>query len=64
MGGCVVVLAGDFRQTLPTIPMSTSPDELNTCLKAFHLWRYVKKFTLTTNMRVHLTGDASAGIFS
>jgi hypothetical protein len=24
----------------------------------------VKKFILTTNMRVHLTGDASAGIFS
>ena len=27
-------------------------------------FKYVKKFTLTTNMRVHLTGDASAGIFS
>jgi len=24
----------------------------------------VKKFTLTANMGVHLTGDASAGIFS
>jgi hypothetical protein len=24
----------------------------------------VKKFTLTTNMGVHLTGDASTGIFS
>jgi hypothetical protein len=64
MGGCVVVLPRGFRQTLPIIPRSTSADELNACLKASHLWRYVKKFTLTTNMRVHLTGDASAGIFS
>ena len=60
MGGSTVVLAGDFRQTLPIIPRSTPADELNACLKASHLWRYVKTFTLTTNMRVHLTGDASA----
>ena len=60
MGGSTVVLAGDFRQTLPIIPRSTPADELNACLKASHLWKYVKTFTLTTNMRVHLTGDASA----
>jgi len=43
MEGCIVVLAGDFRQTLPIIPRSTPADELNACLKASHLWRYVKK---------------------
>jgi len=64
MGGSTVVLAGDFRQTLPIIPRSTPADELNACLKASHLWRYVKIFTLTTNMRVHFTGDASAATFS
>ena len=64
MGGSTVVLAGDFRQTLPIIPRSTPADELNACLKASHLWRYVKTFTLTTNMRVHFTGDASAATFS
>jgi len=64
MGGSTVVLAGNFRQTLPIIPRSTPADELNACLKASHLWRYVKTFTLTTNMRVHLTGDSSAAVFS
>jgi hypothetical protein len=64
MGGCIVVLAGDFRQTFTIIPRSTPADELSAYLKASHLWSYVKKFTLTTYMRVHLTGDASAGIFS
>jgi hypothetical protein len=64
MGGSTVVLARAFRQTLPIIPRSTAADELNACLKASHLWRYVKTFTLTTNMRVHLTGDASAATFS
>ena len=64
MGGSTVVLAWDFHQTLPIIPRSTPADELNACLKASHLWRYVKTFTLTTNMRVRFTGDASAATFS
>jgi hypothetical protein len=64
MRGSTVALAGDFRQTLPIIPRSTAADELNACLKASHLWRYVKTFTLTINVRVHLTGDASAATFS
>lgn len=64
MGGVVVVLAGDFRQTLPVIPHSTMADELSACLKASPLWTHVRKLTLTTNMRVHLTGDISAGIFA
>lgn len=64
MGGIVVVLAGDFRQTLPVMPQSTMADELNACLKASYLWPHVKKLTLTTNMRVHLAGNAQQGIFS
>jgi len=64
MGGTVVVLAGDFRQTLPVIPRSTPSDELNACLKSSHLWKYVKKLTLTTNMRVHIQKDKFAGLFS
>nr|KAI8748380.1 ATP-dependent DNA helicase PIF1 [Biomphalaria glabrata] len=39
MGGVVVMLAGDFRQTLPVIPKSTPADELNACLKASYLWK-------------------------
>ncbi|KIH46987.1 hypothetical protein ANCDUO_22957 [Ancylostoma duodenale] len=64
MVGVVVVLAGDFRQTLPVIPRSTPADELNACLKASYLWRHVHKMTLTTNMRVHLRGDECAHSFA
>jgi len=39
MGGALLLLADDFRQTLPVIPRSTSADELNACLKASYLWR-------------------------
>lgn len=63
-GGALILLAGDFRQTLPVIPKSTSADELNACIKASHLWRHVQKITLKTNMRVHLQHDASADTFS
>lgn len=63
-GGALIFLAGDFRQTLPVIRRSTPADEINACLKSSHLWRHVKKFTLTTNMRVHLLHDASAEKFS
>jgi len=63
MGGALLLLAGDFRQTLPVIPRST-PAELNACLKASYLWRHVEKLTLSTNMRVHLLQDAAAQIFA
>jgi hypothetical protein len=64
MGGAVIVLAGDFRQTLPVIPRSTPGDELHACIKASYLWRYVQKMTLSTNMRVHLLGDTTAQNFA
>ena len=65
MGGTVVLLAGDFRQTLPIIPRSTMADELNACLKASYLWKHVKTLKLNKNMRVHLAGDDDgAGTFS
>ncbi|XP_031634678.1 uncharacterized protein LOC116347980 [Contarinia nasturtii] len=64
MENALILLSGDFRQTLPVIPRSTPADEVNACLKASHLWRYVKKIQLTTNMRVHLLKDASAAVFA
>ena len=64
MGGVVVLLAGDFRQTLPVIAKGTMADELKACLKSSPLWRHVKVLTLSTNMRVHLQGDVSAGQFA
>lgn len=63
-GGAIILLAGDFRQTLPVITRSTPADELNACLKASHLWRLVKKLSLTVNMRVQLQNDVSAQLFA
>jgi PIF1 helicase. len=31
-GGAMILLAGNFHQTLPVIPRSTSVEELNACL--------------------------------
>ncbi|XP_046965797.1 uncharacterized protein LOC124534146 [Vanessa cardui] len=64
MGGMVVLLAGDFRQTLPVITRGTPADEINTCLKASALWVHVKKYCLTTNMRVQLHQDSQAGHYA
>ncbi|CAF2141007.1 unnamed protein product [Rotaria magnacalcarata] len=64
MGGAVLLLAGDFRQTLPVIPKGTMADELKACWKASYLCRHVHKLELKTNMRVHLQGDAAAGQYA
>ncbi|XP_046972349.1 ATP-dependent DNA helicase pif1-like [Vanessa cardui] len=64
MGGMVVLLAGDFRQTLPVITRGTPADEINACLKASALWVHVKKYCLTTNMRVQLHQDSQAGHYA
>jgi hypothetical protein len=64
MGGALILLAGDFRQTLPVILRSTPADELNACLKNSALCRHVQKIILSTNMRVHILGDVSAQSFA
>jgi len=38
MGGMTVLLAGDFRQTLPVVPRGTRADEVRACLKSSYLW--------------------------
>ncbi|UYV83333.1 hypothetical protein LAZ67_23000609 [Cordylochernes scorpioides] len=63
-GGALILLSGDFRQTLPVIPRSTPADELNACLKSSVLWPQVKNLMLKTNMRVHLQNDAPAERFA
>lgn len=64
MGGMVVLLAGDFRQTLPVIQKGTPADEIKACIKSSTLWSKVIKFSLTTNMRVHLYNDINAGNYA
>jgi ATP-dependent DNA helicase PIF1 len=41
MGGMTVLLAGDFRQTLPVIQRGSRADEVKACLKSSHLWNKV-----------------------
>ncbi|XP_055932759.1 uncharacterized protein LOC129962790 [Argiope bruennichi] len=43
-GGTLLVLSGDFRQTLPVIPRSTYADEINACLKSSPLWHVPIQF--------------------
>ncbi|GFT86610.1 ATP-dependent DNA helicase pif1 [Trichonephila clavipes] len=59
-GNALILLAGDFRQTLPVISRSTPADEINACLKYSTLWRHVHILQLTTDMRVQLQNDRSA----
>jgi len=63
-GSTLILLAGDFRQTLPIIPISTLADEMNVCLKNSNLWAHVKTLKLTINMRVRLQNDDSGELFS
>lgn len=63
-GGALILLSGDFRQTLPVIPRSTIADELNACLKSSFFWRHVKTLKLNINVRVQLQNDPLAALFS
>ncbi|XP_035205904.1 ATP-dependent DNA helicase PIF1-like [Stegodyphus dumicola] len=64
MGGVVMVLAGDFRQTLPVIPRGTRADEMQACIKSSYIWNGIQTLGLSTNIRVHLNGDPSAQQFA
>lgn len=64
MGGLVVILAGDFRQTLPVISRGTPADQIHASMKSSRLWQRVILHTLTTNMRVFLHNDENAAEFS
>ena len=63
-GGALLLLSGDFRQTLPVIPRATYADEINACLKQSYLWRNVSILRLNINMRVQLQNDPLALSFS
>lgn len=51
-GGKVFILGGDFRQTSVVIPHGTELDIIEHCLKQSPLWRFVRQFSLTENMRI------------
>ncbi|GFY09306.1 ATP-dependent DNA helicase [Trichonephila clavipes] len=64
MGGIVVLLAGDFQQTIPVIHRGTPADEIHACIKSSHLWSRVEKLSLKTNMRVHLHNDVDSRLYA
>ncbi|KMQ93370.1 hypothetical protein RF55_6534 [Lasius niger] len=64
MGGVTVLLAGDFRQTLPVVPRGTRADEVKACIKLSYLWPVIQRISLKKNIRVNLRGGVSAGQFS
>ncbi|XP_046803773.1 uncharacterized protein LOC124419204 [Lucilia cuprina] len=58
--GITVLLAGDFRQTLPVVPRGTRADEVKACIKSSNLWQHTLKPSLYGNMLIHLRGNNSA----
>ncbi|GBP30722.1 hypothetical protein EVAR_75946_1 [Eumeta japonica] len=64
IGGVLLKLLGDFRETLPVILKSTPAGEINACLKKCVIWEQVKIIKLTTNMRAQISGDKNAQEFS
>ncbi|KAL4112576.1 hypothetical protein QTP88_016331 [Uroleucon formosanum] len=64
IGGVTVLLAGDFRQTLPIVPRGTRANKIAACTKSSYLWPKIEKFSLTKNMRVHLKEHKTAEQFS
>lgn len=57
MGRMVVLLVGDFRQTLLVITRGTLVDQIYVCIKSFTLWVHINIINLTSNMRVQLHND-------
>ena len=56
-GGKVVVLCGDFRQTLPVVPGASRAGIIAKCLNQHPLWQHFEVMHLTKNMRVNAQSD-------
>jgi hypothetical protein len=46
-GGKILILGGDFKQTLPVIPKGTDLQTISNCIKSSLLWRFFKNIRLT-----------------
>jgi hypothetical protein len=62
-GGKIVLLAGDFKQTLPVIPKGSKEDIINATIQRSYLWDNIEILTLTENMRLQ-QGNADAHEFA
>ena len=56
-GGKIVILAGDFKQCLPVVPKASRPGIIKQAINKSYLWSNFHVLELTTNMRVHASGD-------
>ena len=52
-GGKVIVLGGDFRQTLPVVVRGSRTEIVEVCLKSSTMWPQFHIFKLSENMRSH-----------
>ncbi|XP_065323555.1 ATP-dependent DNA helicase pif1-like, partial [Gordionus sp. m RMFG-2023] len=50
--GKVILLGGDFRQTLPVVPKGSKVDIIESCIKSSYLWSHFKIIHLIDNMRI------------
>ncbi|XP_035221812.1 uncharacterized protein LOC118194730 [Stegodyphus dumicola] len=64
MESITLVLAGDFRQTLPVAPRGTRTDQMHACLKSSYIWNEIHRLHLRSNMRVQINGDTTAQEFA
>jgi ATP-dependent DNA helicase PIF1 len=58
-GGKVVVFGGDFRQILPVVPRGSRSDIIHATINSSHIWDHCKVLTLTQNMRLQSSSDAT-----
>lgn len=57
-GGKVIVLAGDFRQTLPVVKFASQAQTIESAITSSNVWKHFKHFAMTENMRIKTARDA------
>ena len=57
-GGKILVLSGDFRQTLAVIKNASSAEVVDAALNKSYLWKHFKVMQLKENMRVKASGNS------
>ena len=62
-GGKILVLSGDFRQTLPVIPGASSATIVDSAINRSYLWKHFKVLKLEENMRVKTSQDSNLEAF-
>ena len=55
-GGVTVVFMGDWRQTLPVVPLASKEQKIASTLLFADCWKYVKVIRLTENLRIRKHG--------